>query len=157
MEKIGQIEDRKIYYLSVNETENWVDKLPNNNWLVAVICDKRDAKLLEQVTKSCLEKGVLYVCTMGQECEWAHDYFDEMVFIYRLNKKLPISSPEDFDEEPMTTWHNDLFEGLRFATTSAFPTIQDEYISVDKVVCIDLSDKPNKQTLKSMTLRINQV
>ncbi len=98
---------------------------------------------------------MLYVCTVGQECEWAHDWFDETILVNRINKKLPIDSPDDFDEEPMTTWHNDFDEGFWFATTSAYPSINDEYVYVDKVVCLDLTDKPNRQRLTDLIAKIN--
>lgn len=155
MDNIGQIDNKKIYYLSVNKTADWADKLPDKNWLVVPICDNRDTELLDKFAHACLDKNVLYVCAVGQECEWAHDWFDETVLVNRINKKLPISSPDDFDEEPMTTWHNDFDEGLWFAATSAFPSIHNEYVYVDKVVCLDLTDKSYKQRLTDLTLKIN--
>jgi len=154
LDTIGQIDDRKIYYLSVYETANWADKLPDKNWLVIPICDRRDADMLDKVAKVCLDKNVLYVCTVGEECEWAHDWFDETILLNRIDKKLPISTPDDFDEEPMTTWHIDFDEGFWFACTSAFPTIQEEYIKVDRVVCIDLTERSRKKHLADLIIKI---
>lgn len=155
MDNIGQIDDKEIFYLSVKQTADWVDKLPAKNWLVLPICDNRDTKLFDEVAQACLDQKVLYVCTVGQECEWAHDWFDETILSNRINNKLPISSPDDFDEEPMTTWHNDFDEGLWFAATAAFPSIHDEYIHVDKVVCLDLTDTSRKQYLTDLISKIN--
>jgi hypothetical protein len=155
MDIIGNINERLIYYLSVEKTTDWADKLPNKNWLVVPICDRRDTALIDKVVQACLDKNVLYVCAIGQECEWAHDWFDETILTNRINKKLPISCPDDFDEEPMTTWHDDFVEGLWFAATAAFPSINDEYIYVDKVVCLDLTDKANKEYLTELTIKIN--
>ncbi|TNE81464.1 MAG: hypothetical protein EP332_03485 [Bacteroidetes bacterium] len=155
MHYIGQIDDRSIYYLSVKSDSNWAVQLPDKDWIVVPICDKRDAKLMEQVAQACLEHKVLYVCALGTECSWVDDYFDETVLANRIKQNLPLSSSDDFDGEPMTTWHHNLDEGFWFAATSAYPTLNDEYLPVNKVVCLDLTENSHQQQLTDLAVKIN--
>jgi hypothetical protein len=155
MNNIGQINDRQIIYLSIKETVNWADLLPSGNWLVLPISDTRDKELLDKIANACLDNKVNYICTVGPECEWIHDWFDQTIFVRRIENGQPISTPDDFDEEPMTTWHHDFDEGFWFAITSAYPTINSEYITIDKVVCLDMTEKGEKQRLIDLVIKIN--
>lgn len=155
MDTLGEINEREILYLPIRQTNKWVDNVPKGNWLAVTICDTKDKELLDKVTNTCLDNNVNYICTLGQECEWIHDWFDETILLRRIKNGQPISSPDDFDEDPMTTWHTDFDEGFWFALSSAYPTINDEYIRVDKVVCLDMTTEGVKQRLRDLVMKIN--
>jgi len=91
MEEIGQANERKIYYISVHRTRDWADQLPHENWLVLPIVNDKNEELLEKVARACLDKKVGYFCSVGQECEWAHDWFDNLILSNRISKGLPIA------------------------------------------------------------------
>jgi hypothetical protein len=153
MNKIGQAKstNRDVYYIST-KTDNWTNFLPTNNWLALPICDHRDTELLDKVAHSCLDNNVTYICTVGQECELTHDWFDETILERRIKSGQPVDTPDDFEDEPMTTWHNDFEEGFWFALTSAYEGDKE----INKVVCIDLTNSNHKEKLNSLLTRINK-
>lgn len=135
MVDLGQKNERQLIYLRT-KTDNWKNELPKSGWLVLAIGHKRDEKLIAVIIDSCLDNGVKYVCTLGQECEFIHDRFDDSVVMRRINNGLSVVSDEDFEYEPMTTWHNDFDEGVRFAIHSAY----DDYVEIDRVIFLDMTD-----------------
>ena len=135
MRNLGQINERQIIYLQT-ATDNWKKGLPTSNWLALPIGHKRDKELIAEITDACLNSGVNYVCTLGQECEFIHDLFDDSIVDKRIEKGLSVASEDDFEYEPMTTWHNDFDEGVWFAIHSAY----DEHVSIDKIVFLDMTD-----------------
>lgn len=154
MEDLGRINNRQIYYIDFQNTDDLEIILPNNNWIVVPICDVKDIVAIDRLVNTCLNKNVNYICALGQQCELLDDWFDEEFLIRRIKNELPIDDPDDFDSAPMTTWHHDFDQGFWFAVTSANPTIKDEYISVNAVVCIDMTIK-NKQRLVDLVTKIN--
>jgi hypothetical protein len=54
----------------------------------------------------------------------------------RIKNGLSVESEQDFEFKPMTTWHNDFDEGVRFAINSAY----DDYVEIDKVIFLDMTD-----------------
>lgn len=135
MVDLGQKNKRQLIYLRT-KTDNWKKELPKSGWLVLPIGHKRDEKLIVDIIDSCLDNGVKYVCTLGQECEFIHDRFDDSVVMRRINNGLSVESEEDFEYEPMTTWHNDFDDGVRFAIHSAY----DDYVEIDRVIFLDMTD-----------------
>lgn len=59
------------------------------------------------VTDACLDNGVNYVCTLGQECEFIQDLFDDSIVMKRIDRGKSVDSVDDFEYEPMTAWHED--------------------------------------------------
>ena len=155
MDNLGQINDRQILYLSTRQTKNWADSLPTNNWVVVPIGHDTDSKVIDDLAIKCLEKNTLYVCALGQQCELIHDTFDHYIVQRKIDKSESIDNPIDFEGASMTTWHKDFDEGFWFATETAYPTINDEYIFVDKVVCIDTTTNGEKERLPNLILKIN--
>ena len=47
----------------------------------------------------------------------------------------------------MTTFHKHFDEGFCFAIQSAYAIAHDEYITIDKIICIDLTQHGVKQYL----------
>ncbi|MBO6496379.1 MAG: hypothetical protein JJ978_12480 [Roseivirga sp.] len=143
--------EREVYYAST-KNRNWEKDLPFDNWLVFVISNKADEQLWDQVTEECLNHQVSYICTAGQQCENLHDWFDESILIRRFNLGLPTDHENDFEYEPMTTWHNQFEEGFWFALNTAY----DEHVDIDKVICIDLTNKDHSKTLSELLFKINE-
>lgn len=69
-----------------------------------------------------LNKGMVYFCSWGPECERFHDIVDEVIIGDDLSEQ-EFSGPNTSDVV-MTTWHDDetLEEALDFFATCAVPT-----------------------------------
>ena len=135
MKDLGEINSRRLIYIHAR-TEDWRGNLPTENWLVMPIGDDKDRKGIEAIVESCLHNGVKYVCALGEECEFIHDVFDDSIVNKRIKEGKSVESEEDFEYEPMTTWHNDFDEGIWFAIHSAY----DDYVDIDKVVFLDMTE-----------------
>jgi hypothetical protein len=146
MQKIGEHYNRLIYYLKINESFSWEDELPVDGWLVIPIGHDKDIDLIKSVSKVCLRKNVNYLCSLGNASEFIHDVFDEVKIQNRIEKGLSVENPEDFEYEPITTWHEDFGEGVWFALTTAYVN----YKEINKVVCLDLTNKGEKYKLLSV-------
>ena len=149
MDKLGEYNERLIYYQWINDSD-WEKDLPYDNWLIMPIGHIRDYDLIKKVSNVCLDKNVIYLCALGDACEMIHDIFDVTVIDKRIEKGLSIDCPNDFDREPMTTWHNDFGEGVWFALTNAF----DDYKKINSVVCLDLTECGEKDRLINMIQNI---
>lgn len=143
MEELGEINARKMTYVHIH-TGNWKNNLPTNNWLVLPIGHVKDRMRIEEVIDACLDKGVKYVCALGQECEFIHDVFDDSIVEKRIREGKSVEREADFEYEPMTTWHNDFDEGVWFAIHAAF----DDYVDIDRVVFLDMTDKGELERVK---------
>ncbi len=143
MVDLGQKNQRQILYLQT-KANNWKKELPSASWLVLPIGHKRDEKLIAEVIDSCLDNGVNYVCALGQECEFIHDFFDDSIVIRRIKNGLSVESEEDFEYEAMTTWHNDFDEGVWFAIHAAY----DDYVNIDKIIFLDMTEKGELERVK---------
>jgi len=152
MFKIGtaKLTNRIVYYLSTI-SDPWIDQLPSSKWLVLSIIDTKDSATLDKIAKACLDKNVEYICAVGSECEHAHDWFDETIVERRINNGQPLDTVDDFEDEPMTTWHNDFSEGFWFALTSAFNGDK----QIDTVVCLDTTEKECRLQLMELLAKIN--
>ncbi|MBI3501188.1 MAG: hypothetical protein HY063_05280 [Bacteroidetes bacterium] len=150
MENWGQHFDRQIFYLSTRQTNNWAEQLPTDNWLALTVGHDKDIKLYNELADKCIDKNVLYVCAVGHACELIHDIFDQTVIQKKIAVGDSVASPDDFENSPMTTWHNDFEEGVWFAMTSAFHGTKD----IDKIVVIDLTDKSERQRLTELIDKI---
>jgi hypothetical protein len=135
MRDLGQKNERQLIYLRT-KLDNWKANLPSSNWLVLPIGHNRDKELINDITDTCLNNGVKYVCTLGQECEFIHDFFDDSIVMKRIDNGLSVEHEDDFEYEPMTTWHNDFDEGVWFAIHAA----HDNYVNIDKLVFLDMTD-----------------
>ena len=124
--------------------------MPNDNWLVLPIGNERDYNLIKTISRVCIDKNVNYLCALGQACKMIHDIFDETIIEKRIEKGLSIENPDDFETEPMTTWHNDFNEGVWFAITNAFV----DYKEINKIVCLDLKNLGERNRLIDIILKI---
>lgn len=121
------------------------------NWLALPILNQPDKSLAERIARACLDNDVAYICTLGTACEMLHDWIDEAVLVAKIKVGDPVSSPDDFEHSPMTTWHNDFEEGVWFALWVAY----DDYKEIQSVVCIDMSESGESQRLTDLVNAIN--
>ena len=145
--KIGEYNDRRIFYSNVRVDLQWFDKLPSTNWLAFTIADTADKDLLSDTTIKCLDKNVLYTCSVGQLRSETEDYFDQEIVWRQVQIEEKTGKSQDYETSPMTTSHKNFDEGFWFAIQSAYATAYDKYIPIDKVVCIDMTQQGVKKYL----------
>lgn len=150
MEILAQINGRQVHYLWINQNPGWAEQLPTENWLLIPIGHKPDKEIIAKAAEECLGRGVNYVAALGQACELIHDIFDEEVVLRKIQKGERVDREEDFEREPMTTWHHDFNEGVWFATTVAY----DEYNDIHQVICLDLTERGEKDRLTQILDKI---
>lgn len=150
MDKIGQHNDRQVFYLSTRQI-NWADQLPNDNWVVLTIGHNIDIDLINNIAKKCLEKNVSYICATGQQSSLIHDTFDHFIVQNKIDKGESITSQDDFEYSPLTTWDSNIDEEFWFSLTTAFHP----YIEITKVVCLDMTVTGFKVKLVDLLTKIN--
>jgi len=122
---------------------NWMNELPDKNWLLVAAIDCKSVNILFEISKKVLDHDVCYVCCFGQQGELLHDIIDEEIVMRKVfvgDHHLP---PYDLI---MTTWHGDLAETLWFALFVA--NIDPEII--DTVFCLDACETPIRSELKEI-------
>ena len=112
MTKIGEHNDRQILYLNVRTDLQWFEKLPLSNWLAFTIADETDKDLLYDMTAKCLDRNVLYTCSVGELASEAEDYFDEEIVWKQVQIEELTGKPQDYETSPMTTFHRNFDEGF---------------------------------------------
>jgi len=151
MKLLGSSNGRSFYHVDGRASTEWENELPMTNWLALPILNEPEKVLAERIARACLDKDVAYICSLGSACEMLHDWIDDQVLIDKIKVGAPVSSPDDFEHSPMTTWHNDFEEGVWFALWVA----HDDYKEIQSVVCIDMSEKGEAERLTSLTEAIN--
>ena len=152
--KIGELNNRQIFYTNVRVDLHWFEKLPSSNWLAFTIADDADQELLNETTIKCLDSNVLYTCSAGQLGSDTEDYFDSEIVLRQVQIEERTGKPQNYDISPMTTFHKNFGEGFWFATTVANATAYDEYIPIDKLVCIDMTQQGVKNNLLELINKI---
>jgi hypothetical protein len=130
---------------------DWLDNLPTENWLVFPIGNDKDLEGYSKFADKCIDNNVLYVCAAGQNGEFIHDIFDELIVWKKIEKDEGVDTQDDFENAPMTTWHNNFSEGFWFAILAAHHGRKD----INKVVCVDFTTKGVKQHLTNLIDKIN--
>ena len=151
MKLIGSSNGRQVFHVNARISGKWEESLPMTNWLALPILDKPDQAHADRIARACLDKDVAYVCTLGRSCEMLHDCIDETIAADKVKAGFPVSSADDFDHSPMTTWHNDFEEGVWFAILVA----HDDHKEIHAVVCIDMTDEDRADRLASLVTAIN--
>jgi len=151
---IGQIKERQIYYTNIRVDNGWFEKLPVSNWLAFTIADFEDKELLHGITSKCLDNNVCYTCSVGQLGSDTEDSFDEEI-AWRQVQEEETGKQQESETSPMTTFHKNFDEGFWFATTLANQIVNDIYIPIDKVVCIDFTKRGFKEYLVQLIIKIN--
>ena len=143
---IGKINDREIFYIDTINNPGWETVLPESNWSLFAIADDKQISQLDHLAKICLDKNVLYICGAGKASSRIDDAFD----IEIVDRKIE-ANDDNYDNTPMTTWHNDFDEGFWFASTVAYHDI----ILINKLVCINLTDETYRERIVDLINKIN--
>jgi hypothetical protein len=151
MEPIGKSNDRQIFYLNTWKDSTSLDNLPKDNWLAFSIGQDSDIERFIKFADKCIENNVLYLCSTGQNSKLFHDTFDKRIYELKIKKGESINSPDDFENSPLTTWHNNFSEGFWFAITTAHHEIK----PIDKIVCLDFTKEGVKRHLINLIEKIN--
>lgn len=151
MEFIGNIRQRKIYYLQVRNNERWKHSLPKNDWMVFTIANKEDEELVPPAVKICLDRNVSYTCSAGGLAYMTEEYFDEEITWRGVEYEMKTKKEFDYEFSPVTTAHNNFGEGFWFAATLAN---NDDY-GIEKVVCLDFTKRKVRKHLTQLIEQIN--
>lgn len=151
MEFIGQIKRRKIYYVQIRNNSEWKSKLPNNDWLAFTITNEEDIELIPPAVKTCLDRNVLYTCSAGDSAHFAELYFEDEICMRGVDYEIRTKKEYDYNLSPMTTAHTNFGEGFWFATTLASADTSE----IDKVICLDFTEKQVKRHLTELIKKIN--
>ncbi|MBK7712541.1 MAG: hypothetical protein IPJ37_17445 [Bacteroidales bacterium] len=143
MREIGISNDRLVYYLNLENLENWDDLLPQDNWLALLLNDSSEINSIVPIAGKIIDKKVNFVCIVGHDCEQIHDIFDRVIIEKRIKNGLSIASPDDFLDEPLTTWDENLENGLWFSIMCAYH----DYKQIENIVCIDISKSGRENEL----------
>jgi hypothetical protein len=123
------INRRRVTVVTYRTDRNWLQELPQAQWLCVLLADGAPRRYLDEVLPKLLLRNVAWVCCVGQQGEWVHDLLDEEI-VFREVEELYLPP-----HLVMTTWHEQLEEGLAFALFTAH---YDE-APIEQVVVLDLT------------------
>ena len=151
MELIGSIGRRKVYYIQIRNNATWEASMPVRDWVALTIANQEDTALVPRVIKACLNRNVSYTCSVGDFASMTEAFFDEEI-VWREVEYERKTKKKFEGISPLTTAHENLEEGFWFAATVA----NVDQFDINKVVCIDLTQKKVKQQLIHLMEKINQ-
>jgi hypothetical protein len=143
---LGIVNNRQIHYITKAQYSDLSASLPDSNWMLFAIADQQQIPFLDALAKTCLDKGVLYICGAGKSGSQVDDAFD----IEIVNRKIEANN-DDYEDTPMTTWNNNFDEGFWFATTVAY----NQLLPIETVVCINLTDHDYQDRISDLIHKIN--
>ena len=147
MEPIGNVGNRAIYYPPISNKEALRISLPEKNWVAFTIVDVFNEKQITNLVEACLKQQVSYICCAGNQAHLTEDYFDEIMVWSMIKQGIALEK----QELPMTTAHADLEKGFWFAAVLA----EDAAYAIDKVVCLDATEKRLKSKFIALIRNIN--
>ena len=135
-----RISDREIRVVNYSTEKNWLQELPSQDWLCILCVHNTARNYLGEVFSKIILRDVSWVCTIGEQCELAHDLLDEEI-AYRGCEEPPLYLPK---HDVMTTWNNDFAEGIWFAVYAAhvYP------IDISTVVVLDMTSGNEAERIK---------
>ncbi|WKN43575.1 hypothetical protein [Tunicatimonas pelagia] len=151
MELIGRINRRKVFYIQVRNNADWIKSLPTRDWIAFTIANKEDEELIPPAVKICLDHHVSYTCSAGELATMTEEYFDEEITWRAVGYEQETGKDFDYDQSPVTTFHQNFGEGFWYASTLA----NDDNFEIDKVVCIDFTKRKVKRHLSELIDKIN--
>lgn len=146
------VNDRKVFYLSLQDSLEKFEVLNLTDWAVFIIEDNVTNPLLETFASMCIDKEVLYMTATGKACSSIDDLFDEIMVIRRLQgSKLPSWMKSD-EDVLMTTWDYDLAEGFWYITSVA--NYRD--LSIKTVLVVDFTATDHSEWIEELIVNINK-
>ncbi|GGK80092.1 hypothetical protein ACD591_08070 [Rufibacter glacialis] len=140
------INNRKVKLVGYSTEKNWLDQLPNKDWLCILVVNDKPRRYIGEVITKIIAKDVGYICTMGSQAELVHDLADEEIG-YRYAEIEEAYLPS---HSIITTWHNDFEDGIWFALFAA----DSEEFNIKDVVILDMTDGQENQRLKACLEKI---
>jgi hypothetical protein len=108
--------------------------------LLAMDARQMDTAEICDLAEKTLNRGLVYLCTWGPDCERVHDLFDKQFLTKELGPGpwTQANKPLSPEEVVMTTWHahEALEEALWFFVHSAVPTDKYKQACTDWVIAI---------------------
>ena len=141
----AEIDGRELFYTNILANGRWYEELPDENWTGFIICDSKEVPFISEIVNKCLDKNIGYVCCAGKACELMHDIFQEEK-VYRH-----VILQVGLNVDPMTSWHYNFSQGFWFSMYCAF----DEDKNLDKIVCIDCTERGINKFLSELLKKIN--
>jgi hypothetical protein len=152
MELIGQVEERKIYYLPIRNNPTWKKIMPKGNWVAFTIANKEDKELVKLVVEECLNRNVSYTCSAGNYAYMTEELFDEEITWRGVEYEMKTKEKFDYEYSPVITAHKNFGEGFWFAARLA----SDDNFDINKVVCIDFTKRKVENHLIDLIKKINK-
>jgi hypothetical protein len=145
METFGKVNNRDIIYQKHAVDVNWTKAMPTNNWLLIVVIEEQNRRILDEISRKAIVNNACYICCIGKQAELFHDMIDEeIVFrqVYIDNLYMP---PFDI----LTTYETKLNEGLWFAGHAA----NHSTVKIDTILCLDASKLQVKEAINRLINR----
>ena len=155
METLGHISFKQIFYCHVRTDKNWFEKLPADHWFAFTIADIDDEAMIPDVAVKCMDKNVSCVCCAGQLASHTSDHFNIEAVEWEIKKAEANEADGENARAPLITAHKNFSEGFWFATSIASDTIEDKYLDVDKVICIDMTKNAVRKYLRNLVGEFN--
>jgi len=73
------INNRKVKIVGYSTEKNWLDQLPNRDWLCLLLVNDKHRRYIDEVITKILFKDVGYICTIGKQAELVHDLVNEEI------------------------------------------------------------------------------
>ncbi len=127
---------------------NWAKYLPDSKWLLAAIVEIEDTNILDEIANMVIDKDVCYACCIAAFGEKLHDIIDENL----VTREVEIEKPYLPKHQVMTTWHNNITNGIWFAAFSAFHETE----QIEKIFCLDIGINSNKKELLNLIDKFNK-
>jgi len=140
------INNRKVKIVGYSTEKNWLDHLPNKEWLCALVVNDKPRRYIDEVINKIINKDVVYVCTMGKQAELVHDLVDEEITF----RECEIEKPYLPNHSIITTWDIDIEEEIWFALFSAYS----EEVEIKEVIILDMTDGLEMPRVEACLARI---
>lgn len=119
--------------------------------MLFAIADRDQLGMLHAFAEKCLELDVLYICGAGEAGSEIDDTFDMVIVDKKLASLTRDLTQGDFEDSPMTTWHQDFDEGFWFSATVA----HHEREFIDKLVVANLTANSYEIIVNELISKIN--
>ena len=126
----------------------WSRYLPESIWLLAAFVETHDTNILDDIARKVIDKDICYACCIGTFGAKLHDLIDENI-VLREGGIEKLHLPKHL---VMTTWHEDITEGLWFAAFAAFH----ETAPIPKIFCLDIGMNSYKDKIIELIDKFNK-
>ncbi|WP_207431204.1 DUF7684 family protein [Sabulibacter ruber] len=115
--------------------------LPDKDWVCLLLVKGKPKTYIDEVISKIILHNVGWLCTVGDEAEWVHDYVDEEIS-YRNAEVEDLYLPPHL---LITTWHQDLQEAIWYSLFMA----NSDKVDLKEVIILDISGELDIPTVKT--------